>query len=150
MKLERYPYYSDPSFIDFEFESVGRKGSIRKIARFHLINANLYSFGFGDLDETTGKINDIVVSNNGDGDKILATVAKIIHDFTFVFQDAAIFIEGSTPVRTRWYQMNINAYWADIGQLFDIYGSLSGEWEPFKSGVNYEAFLGKRKANSHK
>jgi hypothetical protein len=148
MKLDRYPYYSDPSLSEFEFESTGHKGIIRKLARFILIGPNLYSFGFGDYDERIDDINDTVVSNNGDGQIILATVAAIIYDFTVKFPEATIFIEGSTPVRTRWYQMNINAHWIEISQSFNIYGSKKGLWESFKKGINYEAFLGKRKANS--
>src|SRR5580692_3512185 len=67
MNLERYPYYANPSFFDFEFESEGAKGTIKKIARFSTIGTNLYNFGFGDLDEATGDISDDVVTNNGDG-----------------------------------------------------------------------------------
>ena len=77
--------------------------------------------------------------------KVLATVAAIIYDFTVKFPKASVFIEGSTPVRTRWYQMNINTHWSEISQSFDIYGSKNGLWEPFIKGINYEAFLGKRK-----
>ena len=77
--------------------------------------------------------------------KVLATVAAIIYDFTVKFPKASVFIEGSTSVRTRWYQMNINTHWSEISLSFDIYGSKNGLWEPFIKGINYEAFLGKRK-----
>jgi hypothetical protein len=117
MKLDRYPYYADSSFFDFEFESEGSKGKIRKIARFIKIGQNLYSFG----------------------------VAHIVHDFTSVFSDAAIYIEGSTPSRTRWYQMNIAAYLAEIDAAFEIYGFENGQWESFKKGINYKAFMGRRR-----
>ncbi len=114
MTLDRYPYYANSSFFDFEFESKGAKGAIKKIARFTRIGVNLYNFGFGDLDSITGDLSDKSVSNNGDKDKVLATVAAIIYDFTSLFLDAAIFIKGSTAARTRWYQMNINAHWKEI------------------------------------
>ena len=145
MKLDRYPYYADSSFFDFEFESEGPKGKIRKIARFIKIGQKLYSFGFGDLDAQTDDISDTVVSNNGDGVKVLATVAHIVHDFTSVFRDAAIYIEGSTPSRTRWYQMNIAAYLAEIDAAFEIYGFENGQWESFKKVINYKAFMGRRR-----
>jgi hypothetical protein len=75
MKLDRYPYYTDADFFDFEFESHGPKGNIKKVARFLRIEHNLYNFGFGDLNKTNGDISDTIVSNNGDGAKVLATVA---------------------------------------------------------------------------
>lgn len=145
MKNERYPYYADTSFFDFEFDSIGPKGKIRKIATFIRIKPNLYSFGFGDWDQATSDINDTAISNNGDGTKVLSTVAAIIHDFTMVFRDAVIYIEGSTPARTRWYQMNINGYWNEINELFRIQGHRGGKWEPFQKGVNYSAFMGQRR-----
>lgn len=35
-----------------------------------------WNLGFGDLDEKTGNISDSVVSDNGDGRKVLATVIR--------------------------------------------------------------------------
>ena len=145
MNLDRYPYYANSSFFDFEFESKGPKGTIKKIARFTRIGVNLYSFGFGDLDAITGDLSDRVISNNGDKDKVLSTVAAIIYDFTGLFLDAAIFIKGSTVVRTRWYQMNINTHWVEIGRMFTVFGYRKDKWEPFHKGNNFDAFLGYRK-----
>jgi hypothetical protein len=146
MKLDRYPYYADADFLDYEFESNGPKGIITKVARFTLIGPNIYSFGFGDLDQTTGDISDTIVSNNGDAAKVLATVASIIHDFTTLSGQATILIRGSTPARTRWYQMNINLYWEEIGSLFEVFGYHHGRWELFTKGCNYEAIMGRRRA----
>lgn len=108
---DKYLYHTNSSFLDYEFVSVGSKGTIKKVARFSEMGTNIYNFGFGDLDESTGEISDTVVINNGDGDKVLVTVANIIHDFTNVYLDAAVFIQGTTPARTRRYQMGINKYW---------------------------------------
>ena len=134
------------SFFDFSFESEGPKGAIKKIARFTLIPEykNVYNFAFGDLDEVTGDIKDDVVTNNGDGDKVLATVAGIIYDFTTKFPETAIFFQGSTPARTRWYQMGINRHWGEIGQISKVFGRRGGEWEEFSKGPNFEAFIGRR------
>lgn len=147
LNLERYEFQTNPNFFDYEFESIGAKGTIKKVARFSLIQRGLYNFGFGDLDEKTGEISDTIVSNNGDGDKILATVAQIIYYFTGIYQDAWIFIKGTNAARTKWYQMGISKHWEQIDPIFEILGYREGKWESFRKGVNYEAFLGRRKTS---
>lgn len=142
---DKYIYKTNTSFLDYEFESIGPKGVIKKVARFNLLENNIYNFGFGDLNHVTGEISDTVVSNNNDGDKVLITVASIISDFTSFLKDSAIFIKGTTQSRTRRYQMGINKYWFQINTLFEIYGLRDNKWEIFRQGENYEAFLGRRK-----
>jgi hypothetical protein len=117
---DKYLYNTNSSFLDFEFESIGPKGIIKKVARFSEIGKNIYNFGFGDLDEATGEISDTVVSNNGDGDKVLITIASIIYDFTGIYTGAAVFIQGTTPARTRRYQMGINKFWTQISPVFEV------------------------------
>jgi hypothetical protein len=62
---DKYTYRTNGSFLDYEFESIGSKGTIKKVARFSKIDDNLYNFGFGDLDESTGEISGLIVTNNG-------------------------------------------------------------------------------------
>lgn len=143
---DRYSYSSSSTFFDFEFESVGVKRLIKKVARFSEIGTNVYNFGFGDLNENTGEITDTIVSNNGDDEKILLTVAHIIYLFTSVYPKAAVVIQGTSASRTRRYQMGINKYWVQIDPIFEVFGLKDNKWEPFRYGVNYAAFLGRRKA----
>lgn len=145
VNLDRYEYYIDASFHEFEFESHGPKGRIRKIASFEALEADLYNFGFGDLDKNTGEIDDPVVSNNGDTNKILATVASIIVDFTLKFQDKGIFIKGSTDSRTRLYQIGISKNLNEMEKVFEVLGHFQEQWEPFRKGKNYDAFFVRRK-----
>jgi hypothetical protein len=107
MYLDRYKYSINESFSDYEFFSEGPKGSIKKIVRFTSIDKNIFNLAFGDLIEATGKINDIVVTNNNDSHKVLATVAATVHDFTIQYPKAIIFAKGSTHSRTRLYRMGI-------------------------------------------
>lgn len=143
---DKYLYNTNSSFLDFEFESIGPKGVIKKVARFSEIGTNIYNFGFGDLHEVTGEISDTVVSNNGDGDKVLITVASIIYDFTSIYAGAAVFIQGTSPSRTRRYQIGINKFWRQISLVFEVLGLKNEKWERFRQGQNYDAFLGRRKA----
>lgn len=146
INLDKYIYQTNSSYLDYEFESIGTKGIIKKVARFSSIGTNIYNFGFGDLNQVTGEIDDITISNNGDGDKVLATVASIIYDFTGFYKDAAVYIKGSSAAKTRRYQMGINKYWEQINPVFEVFGSKNEKWEPFKTDENYEAFIGRRKA----
>jgi len=76
---------------------------------------------------------------------VLSTIANTVLDIMVHLGDIAIYAEGSTPARTRLYQMGINANREEIDELLDIYGYDEGTWTEFKSGKNYSAFLVKRK-----
>lgn len=145
--LDRYQYYTNASGFDYEFDSVGPAGTIRKVAHFSVMGTNVYNFGFGDLDINTGEISDTVKSKNGDSNRILGTLGSIIYDFTTMYMEALIYIEGTDATRTRFYQMNISKYWNQIEPIFEVFGLLNGQWEDFRKGINYEAFMGRRKTS---
>lgn len=96
---------------------------------------------FGDWNEELGRIDDKVVTNNGDKQKVLATVAASVIHFMSRHPNACVFAIGSTPARTRLYQMGIRDHLMEITFKFSIKGFSQGGWEPFKPGRNYEAFL---------
>jgi hypothetical protein len=149
MQIELYEYKIDQQHLDYEFFSDGIKGKIRKVVRFTLGHSNgipFYTLGFGDWNEEMNAIDDFAITNNADVEKVLATVGAIVVDFTTRFPDAVIYAEGSTPSRTRRYQMGINKAWNEIHDAYDIYGVKMNEIiEPFAKNVNYEAFWLKRK-----
>ncbi len=41
--------------------------------------------------------------------------------------------------------MGISKHIEEARKLFFIYGQIGGEWEPFEIGIDYEAFVVKRK-----
>ena len=141
MKLSRYSFKIDENFLDYEFISEGPKGKIKKIIHFTAIGRNLFNIGFGDLDETTGKLSDIVVTNNHDSRIVLATVASAIHDFMLHYPNAIIYAKGSTAARTRLYRIGITNQWKEISEAINIYGLKDSKWEKFIVGISYEAFL---------
>ncbi len=145
MQLPRYKYKANRSFLDFEFTSEGPKGSIKKIIRFTQISTSVFNIGFGDLDEETGEISDIAVTNNNDSRKVLATVAASIHDFTIKYPGVWIIAKGSTLSRTRLYRMGITNHWKEINVDFEVYGLIAEQWELFEQRRSYEAFLVRRK-----
>jgi hypothetical protein len=144
--LGKYNYTTDRTFKVYSFMSSGPNGIIQKIAKFNEIEPDIYNFGFGDYDPKTGGLSDTHVSNNQDTDTIMGTVGSIIYDFTNIFMEALIFTEGTNAARTRLYQININKHWERIAPVFEVFGLKNDRWEPFKKGVNYDAFLGRRKS----
>jgi hypothetical protein len=146
MHLERYNLQVEDSSMVFEFVSKGPKGDIHKIIQYSETNLKgYYNLGFGDLNVNTGEVDDTVVSNNSDTDKVLATVAASVIAFTEVYPDSWIYAIGSTNARTRLYQMGISKYFEEILEIFDIYGLDGDAWQIFERNKNYQAFLIKRK-----
>ncbi|CAN5472316.1 hypothetical protein BH10BAC4_BH10BAC4_20400 [soil metagenome] len=143
MNLDRYSFSTNATFLDFEFESDGPNGKIKKVVRYSPQNANghtYFNLAFGDWNEKTEGIDDSAISNNLDRDRILATVASTVLEFTNHFPDVPVYAQGSNPARTRLYQMGISANWAAIEPLLVVFGFYKGRWEVFRKKVNYEAF----------
>ncbi|MFI5196687.1 MAG: DUF6934 family protein [Chitinophagales bacterium] len=148
MNLERYEYVVNEMLLDYEFESDGPKGKIKKLVSYVPQNVGgitYFNLGFGDLNVETGKINDLAISDNKDTEKILVTIAATVLEFTQHFPDIMVYAKGSTPARTRLYQMGIAANWNEIKIALKVFGFVNGKWQPFEKNVNYEAFLAIRK-----
>jgi hypothetical protein len=144
--LEKYTYFTNHNGLDYEFESIGPKGIIKKVARFSKMKAlNTFNFGFGDLNEVTGEIDDTISSNNADQEKIIGTLGNIIVDFLHQNINSQIYIEGTDVYRTRFYQIYLSRYYDELNKSFLIFGFKDRNWSSFKKGVNYEAFLGRIK-----
>ncbi|MGF7229824.1 DUF6934 family protein [Arachidicoccus sp.] len=59
MNLVHYSFNTNSSYLDFEFESEGSKGKIKKVVRFSPQNANGITYlnlGFVDINPETGNI----------------------------------------------------------------------------------------------
>lgn len=124
MKVEKYPLKAERSLTTFEFVSEGPTGAIRKLIQFQKINEpNLYNLAFGDKVGET-EINDMTVSNNGDSEKVLATVATALYAFFNQYPVAFVYATGSTKARTRLYRMGITKYYNEIVEDFYLYGQI--------------------------
>ncbi len=144
--IEVYEFQFEATFSRFQFTSEGKNGKIEKVVVFTPAPVpDVYNLGFGDADFVAGTINTNIVSNNGDTDKVLATVANTIIEFTAQNPNATIFAIGVTPARNRLYRMNIQKYWTEISTLFEILGHYQNAWENFIPNRDYQAFLIKRK-----
>lgn len=146
MKYDKYQLESDKKLLIFEFTSVGPKGRIKKIVQYSETNLKDYfNLGFGDKDEKTGEINDLVITNNGDSQQVLATVASTVYAFTDKHPDAWIYARGSNNARTRLYRIGITNNLLEIKKDFEVFGLKDDQWHTFRKSTDYKAFLIKRK-----
>jgi hypothetical protein len=147
MQNEKYNLTFDSDLINFRFESVGQKGVIQKLVIFQKIDENqdIYNLAFGDLDEKTNEIDDEIITNNGDSEKVLFTVASTIYIFTYKYPNARIVLEGSSKSRTRLYQIGISKFLDEIEEDFVVFGLIEKDWFLFEKNQKYEAFLIQKK-----
>ena len=145
MGKERYELREGLNAMTYEFTSIGPKGKIAKVVIYSEIDDNIYNLGFGDKNIKTGDIDDLVITDNKDSQKVLATVAFTAYTFTDKYPDAWVGISGSTKARTRLYQIGISNNLAQISTDFIVLGFNNEKWERFEKNIEYEAFLIKRK-----
>ena len=146
MKYEKYQLESDRKLLLFEFTSTGPKGKVKKIVQYVETNLkNYFNLGFGDKVELTGEIDDTVITNNGDSQKILATVASTVYAFTDKHPESMIYAKGSNNARTRLYRIGITNNLLEIKKDFHVYGLKDNQWHEFSKHTEYEAFLIMRK-----
>jgi hypothetical protein len=116
------------------------------VVRYSEINVKgFYNLGFGDKAPLTGFISDLTVSNNGDSQKVLATVAATLYTFTNENPDAVVIATGSTKARTRLYRMGITNNLEEIEKDFIVMGLTETQWELFRKNTTYSAFLVRKK-----
>ena len=150
MKHEKYDaVLTSANGFEYTFLSVGPKGEIQKVVQFlQTANPNIYNLAFGDL-LPDGDIDDQVKNDNKDRDKILATIAAIVYEFTAKHANKRVFFTGSTIARTRLYRMALTTNLTELSNDFKIFGlNLEGEMykiEEFRKGIDYGAFLVERK-----
>jgi hypothetical protein len=146
----KYDVYQDFKYTDdfdaIDFLSVGKKGSVYKRITFtRTENESIYNLAFGDIDGYDD-IDDYKVSDNGDRNKVLATVAYIVELYTIKYPERWVLFKGSTKVRTRLYRMAIGINLNELIQKFDIYGLTQSGTFVFYKNMEIEAFLIKKKS----
>ena len=142
MNLPQYKTNPDEDLHSFSFISEGKNGKIEKVIRYEKITNDVFNLGFGDKDPITGKINDKVVTNNGDTEKVLATVVSTVFTFTERNPNAYMYATGSNHVRNRLYRRGITKYLSEALDTFAIYGMLPNqEFEIFNPNTDYVGFL---------
>ena len=154
MKIETY-LTRQINYNTFSFYSIGPNGRIELRIIFSKDDreerANLYNLAFGEWNEVLNDIDDTAQTRNGDMDQILSTVAHAALSFMKSHPKSLLYTQGSNSIRTRKYQMGISKYINEIPPNLGILGlsyrsskdgnTNSWEWEYFRIGNNYHAFL---------
>ncbi len=143
---EVYDVRTTPDKFIYAFVSQGPKGAVTKLVAFtETEQAGLFNLGFGDYDPMTGEVNDLAVTDNGDSQKVLATIVQIVYAFTELIPEAVVVAFGSTPARMRLYQMGISSQLTAAQTDFYIWGLVADNWFPFEKNQPYRALRVKRK-----
>jgi hypothetical protein len=134
---------------EFKFISDGPKGKIQKIVQFiETQDPAIYNLAFGDL-LPDGQVDDHIKNDNKDRNKVLATVAATVFEFTARNLEKFVFFTGSTPERTRLYRIALAINLEELCKDFEIFGMNMTRGcyyaTPFLKGVEYSGFLVKRK-----
>lgn len=142
-----YWYWSGVKIWQIWVYSDGHKGKIPKRIEFTSTQwSGVYNLAFGDVRED-GEIDDLKISNNGDRNKILATVLKVVDTYTNRYPERWLYFRGSTEERTRLYRIAVGLHLEELAEKFEILVDLNGDWNfvRFQKGLNVKAFLVKRK-----
>jgi len=133
--------YIKEGYSVFEFLSVGRRGVIAKRIIFAPTDyPYIYNMTFGDID-INNEINDLSISDNGDRNKILATLAYAIEEYLEKYPDRIIFFTGSTYGRTRLYRMAISINIKYLSSKFVIYCQTENGILNFEENTQVTGFL---------
>ena len=143
MNVPVYELTTSKDRLRYEFVSVGPKGQIRKVIEYtYLTGIEFWNLGFGDLDEPTGRIGDSVVSDNGDGRKVLATVIRSLLSFLNEHPAETIVFTGSDERRNRVYHRIAVQHQSDFLVLLTINGlTEDGSEETIETDKSYLAFV---------
>jgi hypothetical protein len=139
--------YKRPDFGLFDFISVGKYGSIpKRIAFIPTALPYVFNLAFGNIKDDDS-IDDTSVSDNGDRNKILATIANVVDQYTYKYPERLIYFRGSTKERTRLYRMAVGLNLEELTEKFEIYVEVDKEddFVMFQKNMEISAFLIKRK-----
>lgn len=149
MRYEKYQLFAikDEEYASFDFTSDEPRGAVNKrIIFLPTENPEMFNLAFGDLEPGSEVLDDKVVTNNGDRDKVLATIAEVINIYTKKYPKRWILIKGSTEARNRLYRMVIALNLKELLKTFDIFGVTEADVVlQFVNDNQFHSFLIKRR-----
>ncbi len=140
-KREGYEFTFNEDKTEFQFESVGPKGTIAKIVRFSAVEQNLFSLAFGDMG--SDDFDDEIISDNGDMRKVVQTLVNIVHFFTVANPAIRIVIWPVDRKRKLLYNRIFQQFESEILEYYSIegYSFNPRSKEVFDARKIYDAFV---------
>lgn len=132
--------YTFDQALRFDFVSVGKEVISKSVVYTQTDIDGLYLLALVDV-YADGSADDMVVSDNGDMEKILVTVFQTLQPFFDAHPNTIVGFEGSTPSRTRLYRIAITHELENIVVYYNVWGILSTGYEPFRRNRPYIGFL---------
>jgi len=118
MKIDKYPVIIGETSMVFEFTSKGIRGKVPKLVVYSETHVrNIYNLRFEDKDEVMGQTDDEIITNNGNSEKILTTVASALYVFIERYPGAMFFAMDGTKARTRLYRIGITNNLKEIQKI---------------------------------
>jgi hypothetical protein len=125
----------------FEFVSMGKKQISKAVVYAETNIPRLYNLGMGDVNPDQS-LDFETISDNGDRDRILATVIRTLLVFFESRPLALVAFTGSTPARTRLYQILLAREIDKPPVLFTCWGlNETGDVARFARNSAYIGFI---------
>ncbi|MCF6406994.1 hypothetical protein L3C95_29110 [Chitinophaga filiformis] len=133
--------YITDGYEAFEFFSIGKRGvAPKRIAFIPTDLEAVYNLVFGDIN-VEGEIDDEVISDNVDRNKILATVIYVLSIYLEAYPKRIVFFTGSTAGRLRLYRIVISLNYTEFSKKFDIYCETESGIVPFEKNIEAKNYL---------
>ncbi|GAB2548464.1 DUF6934 family protein [Spirosoma aerophilum] len=151
MNEPAYPFDVSNDALNYQFTSVGKEHTISKRIQFTPFpdNALLYNLALGDV-MPDGNLDDSIISNNQDLNRVMATVFRAILSFFDRYPSKLVYFQGSDEagIRTRLYRVLITRELDKATELFTIYGcDASKSIEEFTPNRDYTGFIFQRRTS---
>jgi hypothetical protein len=148
MKYEYYPtVYTKEDLSIFDFVSIGKRGAITKRIIFaRMEERGIYNLAFGNV-RPDDRFDDDLISDNGDRNKILATVVAAVDKYTQRYPRRWIYFRGNTAAKRRLYRMAVSIHLEELSGKFEILAELEEKevLVPFQRNMAAVGFLIRRR-----
>jgi hypothetical protein len=135
-----YEFQIGPNTRSFSFTSLGSRLVEKRVIYAATSLPGFFNLALADV-EKDGSLNFYSVSNNGDLEQIMATVAQTMLIFLQHRPDARVAFSGSTPARTRLYQIILAREQRAVAASLVISGVRDSNLELFRPNRAYKGFV---------